>query len=189
MKRISVLLVMLLCIVTFSLTYNCNKGTSNNEKTVDNVCDKIFYELKDTVWIYLTYVKYFVKDKNCDTTYHLGMFDANGDRAIDNLTTYILPRTKYIIWNRVENSGIQQIDTIVPKPGADYLFQKGVKKDSITGNWILQLPEDMENQYNMDKGFRKKEEYTIIYTPENYIGKEPKRIDPPIEVPPPEGQW
>ncbi|MBN2481830.1 MAG: hypothetical protein JXB19_08830 [Bacteroidales bacterium] len=189
MKKTSVL-VMLFSIITLSLTQYCRSDRNTDgsgqsiepEKTVYKPPEKI-YEHKETVRIYLTSVKQ--AGENGDTAYHLAMFDANGDYAIDSLTTvFVISKERksgHIKWKLVQHSGIQEIIEFKPEDGVPHIiFQEAVIQEN-EDEWNLDLTEDMLKKVNAE-GVTEK--YIIKYIPEHY--NDTVTIDPYIKIPPPQ---
>jgi hypothetical protein len=134
------------------------------------------YSQKDTLAIYLTSVER--KDTNGKATYHLAMFDANGDFAIDHLTTIFkkhVGRPGKILWIKVIGSGIQEITEIRSNVTSPVIFKNGTYKTD--GIWNLDLTDNLDSVRTKPV----KEEYTILYIPEGKHDTIP--IDPYIKVP------
>ena len=181
MKKTTTLL-MFLIIMTISLTQSCNDKTDT--KVIREITEdtSTIYEAKDTVAIYLTSV--IRQDVNGKSSYHLAMFDANGDYAIDNLITKIKidtikkPGSGNIQWITVIRSGIKKIIEIKPvKDTTVILFRNGTYEKH--GIWYLDLPDTI----NIPEGQPYiKEEYFIKYIPRG--SNDTITIDPYLRVPP-----
>lgn len=178
-------IVILLGIGAFSLTQNCvydrNKPeTGQSKEAVDTVKkpNKKIYEHKETVEIYLTSIKQI--GERGDTSYHLALFDANGDYAVDTLTTlYLLKKDNpgKFMWRKVHESGIRKIIAIeYTGDKGSIIFENGVRHlgDDI---WDLDLPEDI---FVKIKGKEITEKYIIKYLPEG--SNDTVIIDPYIRV-------
>jgi hypothetical protein len=179
MKKTTTLL-MFLSVMVISLTQSCNKTVTTETKTppVDSI--KI-YEAKDTVAIYLTSVRR--NDGNGNYSYHLAMFDANGDYAIDTLITVfkmdnaIKPSSGNIQWIKVTRSGIKKIIEIKPVNDTTVIFRNGTSEKH--GVWNLDLPDTI----NIPEGMHYiKEKYLIKYIPKG--SNDTITIDPYLRVPP-----
>lgn len=180
-------LVILLGILSFSLTQNCTfdwKQPKNDQarETVDTIKKpgKKIYEHKETVTIYMASVKLI--EENGDTTYHLALFDANGDFAVDTLTTlYLIGKDKpgNFKWKKVQESGIKKIVSI-QYTGEDppVIFKNGVKETS-EDEWDLSLTEDVMKTIG-NANFREK--YSIVYL--RMHADQPDTIDPYLRVTP-----
>jgi hypothetical protein len=163
MKKTTTLLIFI-SIMVISLTQGCNKtnivapGTS-----VESIDTARIYESKDTVAIYLTSVKR--KEGNGKPSYHLAMFDANGDWGIDTLITVfrinsIKAGSGNIQWIKTKKSGIMKITEIKSLADSTIIFKKGTYEHP-HGVWNLDLPQDI----NIPPGETIKEKYIIIYIP------------------------
>jgi hypothetical protein len=178
-------IVVLLGIGAFSLTQNCAGDRSKPEtgklkEAVDTIKkpNKNIYEHKETVEIYLCSIRQI--GERGDTSYHLAMFDANGDYAVDTLTTMFLPEKSkpgHIKWKEVYNSGIGKIINIeYAGVGEPIIFKNGVSHQTGDG-WNLDLREDLY-KYVGEKVL--KEKYIIKYIPVNY--NDTVIIDPYLRV-------
>ncbi len=168
--------------MVISLTQCCDNTTIVPPGTFPESKDSVtFYELKDTVAIYLTSVKR--KDVDGKFSYHLAMFDANGDWGIDNLVTIIkIDPSKFksgnIQWIKIKKSGIRRIIEIRSLTDSTIIFKNGTYEHP-HGVWNLNLPEEIF----IHRGKTIEEEYKITYIPED---KDTIIIiDPMIRVPPP----
>jgi hypothetical protein len=180
-------IVILLGILAFSLIQSCTSDRKQptidtSKETVDTVKkpDKKIYVPKETVTIYLAAFKQI--GENGDTTYHLALFDANGDFAVDNLTTIFLPEQNipgHIKWKKVHNGGIKRITEIrYAGEGDPIIFRNGLNRLA-EDEWNLDVPLDIA-KYLGDSGVTEK--YVITFIPEE--GNVPVPIDPYLRVPP-----
>jgi hypothetical protein len=180
-------IVILLGMTAFMLTQNCNPGRNEPgpdqplvpEDTVYKTKEKI-YEPKETVEIYLASIKQ--KDENGDTTYHLALFDANGDYAVDSLTTIFFPENSkpgQIKWKKVHKSGIKEIVEIkYAGEGKPVIFRSIVSR--LPGDeWKLDLTEDLLKFIGDSVVIEK---YIIRYIPVNE--NDTVSIDPYLRVNP-----
>ncbi len=114
---------------------------------------------KDTVAIYLTSVKR--NDGNGNYSYHLAMFDGNGEYSIDSLITvykYTKARSGNIQWIKVVNSGIKKIVEIKSAELKPVIFRDSAYEHP-HGVWNLNIPEGI----NIPPGERITEKYIITY--------------------------
>jgi hypothetical protein len=174
--------VLFLSIMVISLMQCCDNrpvvatGDSTGSKDSVNI-----YESKDTVAIYLASVKR--KDGHGKDSYHLAMFDANGDWGIDTLVTIIKidpskDKSGNIRWIKVVKSGIKRIIEIKSLADSTIIFKNGTYEHP-HGVWNLNLPKEIYEH----PGKTIEEEYLITYIPED---KDTTIIiDPMIRVPPP----
>ncbi len=177
MKKTTTFLIFL-CIMVISLTQSCDK------KNIVAPCKSIgskdsvkIYESKDTVAIYLASVKR--KDGNGKSSYHLAMFDANGDWGIDTLITVFKmdnpkkPSSGNIQWIKVMKSGIKKIIEIKPVKDSTVIFRNGTKEHH--GVWNLSLKDiNIPPCGTMEK-------YIIKYIPKG--SNDTITIDPYIRIP------
>lgn len=182
-------LLMLLSIMIICLTQNCKSDRNKVESdqspvpvdTVKKPKEKI-YEPKETVEIYLTSIKQ--QGENREISYHLAMFDANGDYAVDSLITMVLPKKgkpEHIKWKKVHASGIKEIKEI-KYVGADkpIIFKESMIS-KVDGEWNLEIP---DNILEIVGDSIRIEKYIIKYVPED-SDEITVEIDPYLRVPPP----
>ena len=164
---------MFLIIMVISLTQSCDK--MNIIKT-DNSIDSLKGH-KDTLAIYLTSV--IQQDVNSKSSYHLAMFDANGDYAIDSLIsvyrmdTLKKPRSGNIQWIKVKQSGIKKIIEIKPVEDSTVIFRNVTYEQH--GVWNLSL-----KNISIPPG-RTIEKYIIKYIPAGT--NDTITIDPYLRIP------
>jgi len=180
-------LLMLLSIMVIGLTQSCSCKKNNAETNLISVSNdsvnelkKPIYEPKDTVAIYLTSVKR--KDGNGKYSYHLVMFDANGDWGIDTLVTGIkhnIGKSRKIQWIKVISSGIKEIAEIKYTESKPPEIFKNIVQKQKNGVWNLNLPDTIKMP--KDKPYIK-EKYCIKYIPEG--SNDTITIDPYLRVPP-----
>lgn len=148
--------------MVISLTQCCNE---KSERTVRSIDTSYFLVPKDTVAIYLTSVKR--KDGHGKYSYHLAMFDANGDWDIDSLVTKIrIDTSKFksgnIQWIKVKKSGINNIVEIISAELKPVIFRDSAYEHP-HDVWNLNIPEDI----HIPPGGTKPEKYIIKYIPED----------------------
>jgi hypothetical protein len=180
-------LLLLFSIMVIGLTQSCsckknNVGPDIFTRSNDSVNDlkKPIYEPKDTVAIYLTSVKR--KDGNGKYSYHLAMFDANGNWGIDTLVTGIkhpTGKSRKIQWIKVIGSGIKEIAEIKCTESEPPKIFKNIVQKQNNGVWNLTLPDTIE--IPKDRPYIK-EKYLIKYIPEG--SNDTITIDPYLRVPP-----
>ncbi len=181
-------LLMLLSIMLISLTQSCkydgNKVVANPstiiEDTVKKPKEKI-YEPKEKVEIYLASIKQ--KGGDGEISYHLAMFDANGDYAVDSLITMVFPikgKPEHIKWKKIHDGGIREIKEI-KYVGTDepIIFRKGMI-NKVDDEWDLEIP---INIHELIGDTTRTEKYIIIYVPEDNV-EITVEIDPYLRVPP-----
>jgi hypothetical protein len=119
------------------------------------------------------YLRSIVRDKNK----YLGLYDSNGNVAINNLSTDVLPGST-IIWKLDCRSGIKSITRIYSEAKEHPIFKSEPEKRLLCKEFKLQVEEGLV--LVPEKGLEEK--YTIeciLYDNTKLI------IDPYIRVPPP----
>jgi hypothetical protein len=175
MKKTTTFLIFLI-IMVIGLTQSCNKTTIVETKQLDELNDSV-KGLKDTVAIYLTSV--IRQDVNGKSSYHLAMFDANGEYAVDSLITVIRmdtskkPSSGTIQWIKVVKSGIKKIIEIKPVEDSTVIFRNGASEHH--GVWNLSL-----KGINIPPG-KTIEKYIIKFIPKG--SNDTITIDPYLRIP------
>jgi hypothetical protein len=174
--------LVLIGFVAVGLLLSCDKkNTVEPDGSIKSIDTFTVYEPKDTVAIYLASVRR--KENNGKYSYHLSMFDANGDWRIDSLVTVYRmnlkhPRPGNIMWIKALNGGIKRITEIVPVKGdSSEIFKYGTFEHP-HGVWNLTIPEDIITT----PGERKVEKYIIKYIPKDKIDTL-IIIDPYLRIP------
>lgn len=179
MKK-AITFLMFLSIMVISLTQGCNTSTIVPPGTSPESTDSTtFYELKDTLAIFLTSVKRM--DGHGKYSYHLGMFDANGDCGIDSLVTVIKidptdANSGNIQWIKVKKSGIKKIVEIKSAELKPVIFRDSAYEHP-HDVWNLKIPSDI----HILPGEPREEKYIIKYIPQD---KDTTiTIDPYLRIP------
>ena len=119
------------------------------------------------------YLKSIVRDKEK----YLGLYDSNGNVAINDLITDVLPGAT-IIWKLDCLSGIKSITRIYSEAKEHPIFKSEPKKRLLCKEFKLQLEEGLV----LTPGKDLEEKYTIICL---LYDNTTLTIDPVIRVPPP----